>query len=265
MREHEINKVTKECVKNYFQGDKKVMIDESLMRIKGFILYIYDLIFFGNKIIISSKTLKKIKKSKSRITYKVYSDNCTYLLKNMEKDEYQNYIIVDLDEYGKSFYEKLAKYLQENPDVVYFLANRKLYDKLVNKGLKERLKLLEVSMKFTSLCKNKIAKFTTLGFVKHEDGKMFFQDRQNETLIKVYNSQGEEKKGETIEIEINDVILTRSNKNTKYSFNLYKVVTRHSRNFAVNIIWTDILKGEKTNFYVKKLDYKYQKMIENNS
>lgn len=265
MREHEINKATKECIKNYFKTDKTVMLDESLMRIKGFIFYIYDLIFFGNKIIISEKTLEKIEKSKSRITYKVYSDNCSYLLKNMEKDEYNNYTIVDLDQYGKSTYEGIVNYLQKNPSVVYLLANRKLYNKLVNEGLKDRLKLLEVGIKITSLCKNKAIKFVTLGFIKHEDGKMFFEKRSNETLIKVYNSEGEEKEGEIIEVEINDIILTRSNKRTKYSFNLYKIVTSHSRNFAIKIIWTDMLKGEKTNFYVKKLDYKYQKMIEDNS
>lgn len=265
MREHEINKATKDCIKNYFKADKRVMIDESLMRIKGFIFYIYDLIFFGNKIIISEKTLKIIEKSKSRITYKVYADNCSYLLKNMEKDEYNNYTIVDLEQYGKSSYERLVNYLQENPDVLYFLVNRKLYNKLVNEGLKDRLKLFEVGMKITSLCKNKAIKFETLGFIKHEDEKMFFQDRPNETLIKVYDSRGKEKEGEIIEVEINDIILTRSNKNTKYSFNLYKIVTSHSRNFAIKIIWTDMLKGEKTNFYVKKLDYKYQKMIEDNS
>lgn len=265
MREHEINKAIKECIKNYFKEDKTVMIDESLMRIKGFIFYIYDLIFFGNKIIISEKTLEKIEKSKSRITYKVYSDNCSYLLKNMEKDEYNNYTIVDLDQYGKSTYEGIVNYLQKNPSVVYLLANRKLYNKLLNEGLKDRLKLLEVGMKITSLCKNKAIKFVTLGFIKHEDGKMFLQKRSNETLIKVYNSEGEEKEGEIIEVEINDIILTRSNKRTKYSFNLYKIVTRHTRNSAINIIWTDMLKGEKTNFYVKKLDYKYQKMIEDNS
>lgn len=265
MVEHEINKVAKDCTKNYFKEDKKVMLDESLMRIKGFIFYIYDLIFFGNKLIISKDTLKKLEISKNRITYKVYADNCTYILKNMEKDEYQNYTIVDLNLYGDSSYGKLVNYLKENSEVVYLLANRKLYNKLVNDGLKNRLKLFEVGMEITSLCRIKSVKFATLGFIKHKDGKLFFQNSKDEPLIKVYNNRGEEKKGETIDIEINDIILTRSNKITKYSFNLYKIITKHTRNFAIRIIWTDILKGEKTNFYLQKLDYKYQKMIEDNS
>ena len=112
MREYEISKAAKHCVKDYFEQDKKVMIDESVMRIKGFIFYIYDLIFFGNKIIISKDTLEKIRKSKNRITYKVYSDNCTYLLANMEKDEYQNYDVVDISNLNRQIiatYDSLNK------------------------------------------------------------------------------------------------------------------------------------------------------------
>lgn len=264
MRQHEINNVVKECVNNYFNEDQKVMIDESLMRIKGFIFYIYDLIFFGNKIILSGETFKKIKKSTNRI-YKIYADNCSYLLKNMESDEYNNYTIVNLSKYKDSPYRELVKYLQQNPDVIYLLANRKLYNKLASEGLLHRLKLFEVGTKIVSLCKNRSVKFMTLGFIQHKDGKMFLEDSSNETLIKVYNSNGEEKFGESIKVDINDIILTRSNKDIKYSFNLYKIVTHHSRNFAIRIIWTDMLKGENTNFYIQKMDYKYQKIIEDNS
>ena len=95
---------------------------------------------------------------------------------------------------------------------------------------------------------------------------MFFERRQEEKLVKVYSKSGEEKQfDKSIEIEVGDIIFTRSDKEMKYSFNIYQIVTRHSRNFAVRIIWTDLLKGEKTNFYVKRLDYIYQKMIEDNS
>ena len=43
-------KIIQQCVENYFLEDKIVMLDESLMRIKGIMFYIYDLIYFGNKI-----------------------------------------------------------------------------------------------------------------------------------------------------------------------------------------------------------------------
>lgn len=266
MRKDEIDMAIKSCKNHYFKEDKKVMIDESVMRIKGGIFYIYDLIFFGNKIIISEDTLEKIKRSKNRITYKVFSDNCSYLLENVERNEYGDYEIVDIGKYGTSAITRLVNYLKKREDIIYLLTNRKLYDILLKEGLKDKLKLLDVNMKVTSLCKNNITKFTTLGFVKHKNGKMFFQKRPGETFIKVYSKLGEEKEFEdAIELEVNDIILTRSDRDIKYCFNIYQIVTKHSRNFAIRIIWTDILKGKKTNFYVRKLDYIYQKMIEDNS
>ena len=45
MKKHEIDHAIKNCKKNCFEEDRKVMLDESVMRIKGVIFYIYDLIF----------------------------------------------------------------------------------------------------------------------------------------------------------------------------------------------------------------------------
>lgn len=266
MKKHEIDNAIKQCKKNCFEEDKKVMLDESVMRAKGGIFYIYDLIFFGNKIIISTETMKKIKRSKNRVTYKIYSNNCTYLLKSIEKDSHENYEFVDIDSYEGSKISKLIQYLRENENVIYLLTNRKLYEKLTTIGLKNKIILLDENMKYSSLCKNRSAWFVTLGFVKHKESRMFFERRPEENLVKVYSKSGEEKQfDKTIEIEVNDIILTRTDKEIKYSFNIYQIVTRHHRNFAVRIIWTDMIKGEKTNFYVERLDYIYRKMIEDNS
>ena len=95
---------------------------------------------------------------------------------------------------------------------------------------------------------------------------MFFEKNPRESIIKVYSKSGEEKQfDEFVELKVNDIILTRGDKEVKYSFNIYQIVTSHSRNFAVRIIWTDLLKGHKTNFYVEKLDYIYRKIIEDNA
>lgn len=266
MKKHEIDNAIKHCKKNCFEEDKKVMLDESIMRAKGGIFYIYDLIFFGNKIIISTETMKKIKGSKSRVTYKIYSNNCKYLLESIEKDSHGNYEFVNIDSYEGSKISKLIHYLRENEDVIYLLTNRRLYGKITTVGLKNKIILLDENMKYPSLCRNHSARFVTLGFVKHKENRMFFERRSEENLVKVYSKSGEERQfDKIIELEVNDIILTRTDKEIKYSFNIYQIVTRHSRNFAIRIIWTDMLKGEKTNFYVEKLDYIYRKMIEDNA
>lgn len=264
MKKHEIDNAIKHSRKNCFEEDKRVMLDESVMRAKGGIFYIYDLIFFGNKIIISTETMKKIKRSK--ITYKIYSNNCTYLLESIEKDSHGNYEFVDIDGYEGSKISKLIHYLRENENVIYLLTNRKLYEKLTIIGLKNRIILLDENMKYPSLCRNHSAMFVTLGFVKHKESRMFFERRSEGTLIKVYSKSGEERQFDrSVELEVNDIILTRTDKEIKYCFNIYQIVTRHSRNFAVKIIWTDMLKGEKTNFYVERLDYIYRKIIADNA
>lgn len=264
MREHEIKMVAKECIKNYFKEDRIVMLDESVMRIKGGIFYIYDLIFFGNKIVISTDTLKRIKKSKSRITNKTLSENCSYLLENIKRDKHGNYNVVDIRKYGTTPVERVANYLKEHKDIIYLLESKKFYDKLVQEDLEDRLKLLDINRKIASLCKNEKAEFQTLGLVIQKDGKMFFENRPGDGIVKIYNHSGQEKKGDNIEVKVGDIILTRSDRNTKYSFNLYEIVTRHSRNFAIKIIWTDIIKGESTNFYVEKLNEKYKKLVKDN-
>ena len=88
MKKHECNVIVKNSKKYCFEEDKKVMLDESIMRMKSGISYIYDLIFFGNKIVISKKTMSKIERGKNRITYKIYSNNCTYLLENIKRDSH---------------------------------------------------------------------------------------------------------------------------------------------------------------------------------
>lgn len=67
-------------------------------------------------------------------------------------------------------------------------------------------------------------------FCKTQRKQNVFERRPEENLVKVYSKSGEEKQfDKTIEIEVNDIILTRTDKEIKYSFNIYQIVTRHHR------------------------------------
>lgn len=258
-------KIIKRCVEDYFLEDRIVMLDESLMRIKGVIFYIYDLIYFGNKIVISEDTLNKIKKYSRRITSKLFSNNASYLLDSIKKDKEGNYKIIDLSQYGEKSSERLINYLKENDNIIYLLESEKFYTTLKEEGLVHQLKLLETRTKIFSVCKNYSSKFATLEIIKHEKKRMFIIAKNvKDAIVKVYKSSGKEKEGDNIEINVDDIILTRYERNTKYIFYVYRIISRHSKHQAVKILWTDIEKGVQSNFYVEKLEEMYKKIIQEN-
>lgn len=263
MTEYEMRKAAKECIQKCFEKDTEVMIDESIMRIKSVMFYVYDLIYFGNKILISKQTLDKIKSYSERNENRTMTTNAKYLLENMERDEYENYKIVDVSkEEGKTSAKKLANYLTKNKDVVYLLESRFYYQKLIELGLEKQVKLVDLKIKISSFAKDRTVEFATIGAIQHENGKMFLTNRPgDDTIFRVYDASGKEKNGETIEVEVNDIVLVRSDKKRKYSFNLCKVITHHTRHHAIHIIWTDIVKGCGINFYVERLEDKYKKLI----
>ena len=269
-KENEKQREVKRCLKSCYREDKKIMLDESMLRIKEITLYIYDLIYFGNRIIISSTTLAKAKAKvgRGRITYKIYSDNCVYLLRSLEADTYEDYIVVDINEYGTSEIKRIINFLSQNPDVMYFLTNARIYNILVKEGLENQIKFFDINTTTDSICRNKEIKYDTLGFIYKEQGKMYFKTRSKDIMIKAFNEFGYEKnqkEGKPVEVNVGDIILTRKNRETKYTFNLYQIVSKHSRHFAVHIIWTDLVKGHKTNFYIKKLEEMYQRLISDNA
>lgn len=266
--ENEKEREIKRCLKTCYKEDKRIMFDESMFRIKGITLYIYDLIYFGNKIIISSTTLEKVRRDRNRITYKVYADNCTYLLKSMEQDTYEDYTVVDISEYGTSEIKRLISFLRKNPDVIYFSSNARTYNIFVKEGLENNVKYFEVNTQIISICRRQEIKYDTLGFISRESENMFFRTKSEEVLIKAFTESGQEKnesEEKKVQVNVGDIILIRKNKDTMYTFNLYKVISKHSRHFAVHIIWTDLVKGHKTNFYVKRLDEMYQRIIAENA
>ena len=259
-----MKEIIQRCVEEYFLEDKIVMLDESLMRIKGVMFYIYDLIYFGNKIVISKDTLNKIKKYSRRITSKLLSNNSSYLLESIKKDEKGNYKIIDLSKYGKKSSERLINYLKENDNIIYLLESEKFYKTLKEEGLEHQLKFLKTRTKIFSVCKNYSSKFETLEIIKNEKKRMFITRNLTNPLVKVYKTSGKQKEEEKLEIEVNDIILIRCEKNTKYTFDLYRIISKHSKHQAVKILWTEIEKGSQSNFYVDKLDEMYQNIIKEN-
>lgn len=263
VKEQEIRKAAKECIRTCFEEDTEVMLDESIFRIKSIMFYIYDLVYFGNKIIISKQTFEKMKLYKRMKHKRILSTNAEYLLEVIEKDTYGNYRIVDLSkENAGSSAEKLSNYLKKNKNIVYLLESQKYHQRLVELGVGEQLKLLKLRMKINSLIKSRTVEFVTIGAIQHIDGKMLLSNRPGDTTIfRAYDEFGKIKEGEVVEVKEGDIVLIRSEKKTKHSFIISQVVTRHSRHQAVSIIWTDIAKGHKTNFYVEKLEEKYKQII----
>ena len=109
--------------------------------------------------------------------------------------------------------------------------------------------------------RSKEFKFETIGAIQFKDEKMILTPKKT-NLIKVYNSNGKEKEGN--EVNLRNYVLIRGSKEDNYSFNLYQVVSKHTRNHAIRIIWTNLKKGEKSNKYIDRLPYQYKKMILDN-
>lgn len=261
---NENQKAAKQCIRDYFSEDKIVMIDESLMRVRGIMFYIKDLIFFGNKIIISEETMNRLEKKRKTTTFRMLSRNISSLFENIEEDEYGNYQIVNIDDNGEKYSQKIANYLKKNSNTIYLLENTKVYELLRKNGINKQLVLLEKTFKVAPLFESRVVKFETLGMITRNNGKMIISKRPEGALVKVYNFSGEEKEGDEVEIDVNDIVLTISDKGIINYYNLYWIVSRHSRHQAIKILWVHIPKGEKTNFYLERIEEKYKRIIQAN-
>lgn len=261
MREKEMKVLIRDCLREYHSEDKKILIDISVLQITCVTYFLYNLIFFGNKIIIFKETVKEMLEIKKRIytnkEEEIFVRNAGYLLQNIETDKYSNYEIIE----KKGSYRE---FLLENPDYILYLADLKLYNELIENGFKERLNLLQKGMIEVNPFKNRSFKFETIGAIYFE-GKTMLIKKKEGVLIKVYNSKGREKEQCIKEVKPRDIVLIRGEKDEKYSFNLYIIVSSHSRNQAVKIIWTDLGKFEKSNKYIDRLPYQYRKIILDNT
>lgn len=260
MREKEKRSLVRDCLNAYYKKDKEILIDVSVLQITCIPFLLYNQIFFGNKVIIFKETLDEMIRIKiqpfSNIEQEIRIRNAGNLLEAIERDNYNNYKIIE----RKGSYRK---FLLENPNCIFYLADENLYQELNEHGLKRQLVLLQKGMIEVNPFRNRDFKFETIGSICFKDGKMLINDNKT-SFIKVYNSKGKEKNHFEEELKPRDFVLIRGDKDTVYSFNLYEIVSTHTRNQALRIIWTDLNKGQKSNKYIDRLPYQYKKMILDN-
>lgn len=168
-----------------------------------------------------------------------------------------------MQQYGKSKKQRIRNYLLKNSDSIFYLEDTKLYQELEDNKTRNQLCLLQIGMVDVNPFRSKNFKFETIGAIQFENRKMMIHTKEG-VLIKIYNSRGIEKTEGIQEVKPRDFVLIRGTKEDTYSFNLYEVVSRHTRNQAIRIIWTDLKKGQKSNKYIDRLPYQYKKMISDN-
>ncbi len=264
MSEKERKTLVKECLREYYEEDKYVLLDISTMQIACIIYLVYNLIFFGNKIVVSKGTflqLQTMSKEKPISTrQEIRIKNANYILKDMQKDTRGNYQVVDMTQYGKTKKQRIRNYLLQHQDTMFYCANSDLYSSIKDPKTATQLYLMPIGLKEVSPFQNKNFKFETIGAICFEQGKMMIYQKGT-TLIKVYNAKGIEKQQPIMEVKPRDFVLIRGDKGDAYSFNLYEIVSRHTRNHAFRIIWTDVKKGSQGNKYIDRLPYEYRRMI----
>ncbi len=273
VEEKERRKIVKECLKEYYDEDKKILIDASILQATNSIYVIYNLIFFGNKIYYSKETLAEIRKiskkeESSSKREKIITDNAIYFLDAVERDnqdEYKNYNEIDMSRYGSSKKIRIKEFLDQNPDAIFYTAEKRFCEELENSGVeRKQVYYYEEGTTEINPFEGKL-KFTTLSSKKScKNREICVYPSKWKSLIKVYNNRLNEKREDErgkIQLSKRNFLLIRNNKKEVYSFYIYEIVSKHSRNNAIRIIYTELKKGEKTNKYIERLPYMYQKLI----
>lgn len=257
------NAIVKECLREYYSEDKIIVIDSSTIQIAAINFIIYNLIFFGNKIVLFKDSFDQIVEiSKEKPICKkeeIKINNAKYLLEAIKTDERGNYKIIS-PKTKANRKQTIINFLKENANAIFYLSNIILYKELKKEKLESQLYFLEMGKVEVNPFQSREFKFETIGAVQFEREKMFIEEKDN-CLIKVYNQKGEEKIGKIKDVQVNDYVLIRAKKEGTYSFNLFQIVSKHSRNFATLIIWTDLKNGKKTNKYIDRLSYIFRRMI----
>ena len=267
MNEKEMKSLVRDCLKQYYEEDKKILIHSSIVNITSSTYLLYNLVFFRNKIYLEDKTFRMLqsitKQEVTREKDRIRVKNAEYILEAIKRDrdtDYHNYTVINMDEYGDTQESRIYNFLKENPDVIFYLANNDLYSRLKETDIVTQVVYLEKGFKEVNPYRSKIFKFETIGAIRFEEEKMLIAKKDN-VILKVFNQKGEERTEEITEVKPRDYILIIGQKENVDSINLYQVVSRHTRNYAIRIIWTDLRKGQESNKYIDRLDYKYRKMI----
>lgn len=260
------NSFIEKCIEEYYREDKKILIDESVMSITCSIFLIYNLIYFGNKIEIEEETIEKIKNyskiMSKRACYEIMAHNSKIFLLNVGRDNKKNYFVIKLE--GPSKFEKVKRYLTQHDDVIFYLQDKILYESLRREGLEEKLFLMKRGMVELDLYSNKLIKLETIGAIKFEDGKMRIYPREG-VEIKVYNSDGVENTEVVKEVNVGDLVFIKKRRTVEItSYKLYDIISRHTRNHALRLFWTDLNNDHKTNRFIEFLPEQYKKIIKDN-
>ncbi len=271
MNHIERNTLVKECNRQYYNKDKKVFVDESCMQITCIVYYIYNLFFFGNTIVLSNGFIKNINRF-AKIVPKTEKEiirkrNSNYMLEAIKKDKKEgrnNFEILSFEEYGTEKVDQVYQFLIENKNGIICTAESKLADKLKLRGIADKqIAFLQKGMEEVKPFVSRKNRFETIGAIQFDKGRMFIKKREKPT-IKVYNHAGIEKKGDIVEVKPYDTVLIIEKRNEEITtIILYRVVSFHTRNQALKIIWTDLRPGQKSNKYIDELPEFYRKMIIN--
>lgn len=267
MDEKQMRVLLREFIKEYYEEDKRILIDISILKINCIVFLLYDLIFFGNKIILAKETFYAILKESKKKSYdkrsQIIIKNANYLIERIKKDEKGNYQIIKMKKSKGGKIQSVCNFLKQNEDAIYYLSDMHTYQKLRDNGLSKQLNFIEIGKSILDPFKDKNFKFETIGALKFENEKMLIYPKEN-PIIKVYNQKGKERTNAVQEVKIRDYVLIIGKKEDKVSYNLYQVVSRHTKHHAIRIIWTDLKKGQKTNKYIDRLPYQFRVMIQDN-
>lgn len=263
-REDERKEFVWRCLKEYYKEDRTILIDPSICTVYSAKYIISALMHFGNKIIISEEDFDVIvnwASNNSKIRHKqIRAANAQSILNRVKKN-YTNISIVTLPA-AASKLDELEKFLKENPDILLYVENENLYQKLIERGLRKQLYCMHKGMKHIEMSKTNHT-FETIGAIKFEKDKMLFYPKEM-SKIKVFNSSGIEKCGDVIEVKQRDFILIKSiEEDGSKKLALYEIVSRHTRNQASLILRTFLTKEESSNFFIKKLPYMLQNIMIN--
>lgn len=267
MDEKQMKILVRNCIKEYYEEDKRILIDVSVLKITCITYFLYNLIFFGNSIVLAKETLESILKISNKKSNDTKSEiaikNANYLIEAIKKDERGNYQIIEMEKCSGGKTQSICNFLKQNEDVIYCLSDKSLYQILKDRGLSSQLNFIEIGKREENPFQDKRFKFETIGAIQFENEEMIIYQKES-TIIRVYNQKGQERTDKVKKVKIRDYVLIIGKKEDRSSFNLYQVVSRHTRNHAIRIIWTELKKGQITNKYIDRLPYQYRKMILDN-
>ncbi len=264
LNEIERRTLIRQCLQMYYEEDKIILIDASMLQVTCSMYMVYNLIFFGNKVKIFKNEWNKIQRISKEQRYStadhIFIQNAKFLIEDVGRDKYGDYEIVEGEKCSKIY--NIKRYLKNHPNSIYYLSDKWIYRRLVRLGLKEQLYFLQKYTREVNPFADRINKFETIGALRLQNGKMYISPKEG-TLVRVYRADGIEKSLK--DIIPGDIILIRGQKMGAYSFNIYEVVSYHSRNQAMKIIWTDLKNEKRSNPYIERLPYLYRNMILSNT